>query len=345
MSCPRPRSDYPRITLAHGGGGRLSAQLTENVFGPAFQSSDQETRHDSALIRPEKKELAMTTDSYVVNPLFFPGGDIGRLAICGTANDLAMAGAKPLWLSAAFILEEGLPMETLFDVVESMRLSALETGVRIVTGDTKVVERGRCDGMYINTAGVGAVVAQNPIHPREIRSGDKIVLSGDIGRHGVAVLAEREGLKFEPALTSDVAPLFPLIQALISAQVQVHCVRDLTRGGLATALVEMANTSRLSFYLEEPEILVAPPVRAACELLGLDPFYVACEGRLVAFVPADHVESALKVLTRDQRAGSARVIGEVVEVKDRRPEVIARNAFGQSRRLELLSGEQLPRIC
>jgi len=339
-----PLAGHAEIQIAHGGGGRLTQELIDRVFGPAFANRFLEARHDGALLEaPPGARLAFTTDSHVVSPLFFPGGDIGRLAVCGSVNDLAMCGARPRWLSAAFILEEGLPLELLDRVVRSMGDAARASGVSIVTGDTKVVERGKGDGLYVTTSGIGVVEHALTIAPASVRAGDAILLSGDIGRHGMAILAQREGLAFESAIESDCAALWPAVEALLAAGIDVHCLRDLTRGGLATAVIEIAGAAGLAAALDEEAVAVSEPVRGACELLGLDPFYVANEGRFVVFAPAAQAGRALAVLRRFAPEGGAGRIGEVRESP--RGEVTLRGAVGVERILDRLSGEQLPRIC
>ncbi len=342
--CPVPLSGHSEIQLAHGGGGRLTQELIERVFGPAFANPALDARHDGAVLAvPANTRLAFTTDSHVVSPLFFPGGDIGRLAVFGTANDLAMCGARPRWLSAGFVIEEGLSMAALGRVVTSMAEAARIAGVQVVTGDTKVVERGKGDGLYVTTAGIGVIETALAIAPASVRAGDAILLSGDIGRHGMAILAQREGLAFEPAIESDCAPIWPAVEALLAADIEVHCLRDLTRGGLATAVIEIAGTAGLAATLDENAVAVSEPVRGACELLGFDPFYVANEGRFVAFVPPAQAECAVAVLRRFAPHGGAARIGEVRESP--RGEVTLRGVVGVGRILDHLSGEQLPRIC
>jgi hydrogenase expression/formation protein HypE len=342
-SCSLPLTDHPRILLAHGGGGRLMHDLLETIFLPAFANPALEARHDSAVLSVGEMRLAFTTDAYVVRPLFFPGGDIGTLAVNGTVNDLAMAGARPLWLSAGFILEEGLPLDTLTRVVASMRQSAQAAGVQLVTGDTKVVDQGKGDGIFICTAGVGILEHALSIAPHSVRPGDAILLSGDVGRHGVAILSVREGLAFESPIESDCAPLAAPALALLEAGIQVHCLRDLTRGGLATALIEIAQGSGLHLRIDEAKIPVTEAVQGACELLGFDPLYVANEGRLVAFVPASEADRALAILRADPHGRDACRIGEVTGEPS--GAVTLRSRIGASRLLDLLSGEQLPRIC
>jgi hydrogenase expression/formation protein HypE len=349
VSCPVPLRRHERVLLAHGGGGRLTGELVASLFRPAFANAFLDERHDGAVLplpaadgRPGLR-LAFTTDSYVVQPLFFPGGDIGTLAVNGTVNDLAMCGARPLWLSAGFVLEEGLAMADLERVVASMRAAAEAAGVTLVTGDTKVVERGKGDGMYVNTAGLGLVASGVAVGPDRIQPGDRILLSGDIGRHGVAILAARDSLGFDTAVESDCAPLAAPVLSLVEAGVEVHCLRDLTRGGLGAALVEIAEASGRRVSIEETAVPVPPHVVAACEVLGLDPLYVANEGRFVAFVPAGHAERALAVLREHPVSRGVRFIGAVSSERDGL--VTLTTPLGSVRVVDLPSGEQLPRIC
>jgi len=341
--CPIPISDYPNILLAHGGGGKLMQQLIDKIFLPAFDNPTLQTRHDGALLNLSNSRLAFTTDSYVVKPLFFPGGDIGTLAINGTVNDLAMCGARPAYISAGFILEEGLPIDTLWKIAQSMRRAADEAEVNIVTGDTKVVERGKGDGIYINTAGIGLVEHDQIIMPANIKSGDSIILSGDLGRHGIAVMAAREGLAFESAIESDCAPLTEPIMSLLKAKVTIHCLRDLTRGGLAAALVEIAQTAKWQLLIDESSIAVSEPVRGACEILGFDPLHVVNEGRFIAFISPDYAKQAMEILRRFPNCREAAIIGEVTNQPD--AEVILKSKLGVKLVLDLPAGEQLPRIC
>jgi hydrogenase expression/formation protein HypE len=338
LSCPIPISDYPTVLLGHGSGGRLMHGLIEKLFMTAFGNPLLDQRHDGAVFAASGR-LAFTTDSYVVHPLIFPGGDIGTLAVNGTVNDLAMCGARPRYLSAGFILEEGLPMETLWHIVQSMRQAADAAGVQIVTGDTKVVDRGKGDGLFINTAGIGVIEHDVSIAPDRVRSGDAILLSGDIARHGMAIMAAREGLEFESAIESDCAPLAEPVRRLLDARVDVHCLRDCTRGGLASALVEIAGTANLHLHVREAVIPVREDVRGACEFLGLDPLYVANEGCFVAFVAANDAQRALCLL-----GDQATIIGYV---KDTTPSglVTLQSLIGANRVVDMLSGEQLPRIC
>lgn len=342
IACPTPISSRDRVVLAHGGGGRMMHQLLEQLVYPAFSSSQLNCRHDGAVLSGASR-LAFTTDSYVVHPLFFPGGDIGTLAINGTVNDLAMCGARPQWLSVAFIIEEGLPLEVLRAVVQSMQQAAANAGVSIVTGDTKVVDRGKGDGLFVNTAGIGIVEHGLEISPAAVRPGDAVLVSGDIGRHGAAILAVREGVEFESTIESDCGPLVQPVLSLLEAGIEVHCLRDLTRGGLATGLIEIAEHSRLHIKIDEERIALEQNVRGACELLGLDPLYLANEGRMVVFVPEAQAEGALQILRQNAICAGAEKIGRVCE--DSIPMVTARSSIGTQRILDMQSGEQLPRIC
>jgi hydrogenase expression/formation protein HypE len=343
LSCPAPVDRGATVQLSHGGGGRHMRRLLDELFLPAFSNAELERRHDSAVLAVGESLVAFTTDSYVVSPLFFPGGDIGKLAVFGTANDLAMAGAIPKYLSAGFVLEEGLPLETLRRVVASMAGAAREAGVELVTGDTKVVDRGKGDGVFVNTAGIGVVPEGRRLSPANVRPGQAVLLSGDVGRHGAAILSVRDGLELEAAIESDCAPLAPVARSLMESGVDAACFRDLTRGGLAAALNEIALDAGVSIEIDERAVPVSDPVAALCELLGLDPLYVANEGRMVALVPEENAETALDVMRRHPVSREARRIGRVEAGEPGR--VIARGAIGRRRVLDLLSGEQLPRIC
>jgi hydrogenase expression/formation protein HypE len=356
LSCPVPRVADDRIVLAHGGGGRLTHQLIEKMFIPAFSNDALEQRHDGAVLALNGSRFAFTTDSFVVRPLIFPGGNIGDLAVNGTVNDLAMCGARPLYLSAGFILEEGLEMETLRTVVNSMHCAAASAGVQLVTGDTKVVDKGKGDGIFINTSGIGMIeefpclasVARpgnsvRMIGPAAVEAGDVVIVSGDLGRHGIAILSMREGLEFESPILSDCANLWPSVEALLSAGIEVHCLRDLTRGGLATTLNEIASDRNVCIKLEEALIPVDEVVQGACEILGLDPLYVANEGRFAVFVPAAQAKDALEILKKvPVSQGSVRV-GAVEPSPGRM--VVLQSRIGGNRVVDMLSGEQLPRIC
>lgn len=343
FSCPISTQQYPQVLLAHGGGGKLMHQLIEKMFLPLFNNSFLDGRHDGAVMNAGGAKLAFTTDSYVVRPLFFSGGDIGTLAINGTVNDLAMCGARPLYLSAGLILEEGLPMDTLWRVVRSMKQAAEEAGVQLVTGDTKVVDKGKGDGIFINTAGIGLIEHGLTIAPVSVRPGDAVLLSGDLGRHGMAIMATREGIALESEIESDCAPVAGLVREMLDTGIEIHCLRDLTRGGLSSALVEIAEARALSIHVEEKAIPVREDVKSVCEILGLDPFYVANEGRFVAFVPESQAERALAQLRSHELARHATIIGRVGKGPAGR--VVMKTCLGTERVVDMLSGEQLPRIC
>lgn len=342
-TCPLPLRDQPNILIGHGGGGKLSAELIEHLFYPAFANEVLAAGGDSAVLALAGQRLAFTTDSFVVRPLFFPGGSIGDLAVNGTVNDLAMMGAKPLYLSAGFILEEGLAISTLGSIVERMGAAARAAGVRIVAGDTKVVERGHGDGVYINTSGIGLIPAGVTIGPEQARPGDALLVSGTLGDHGMAILSVREGLEFETVIQSDCAPLYELVEALRAAAPGVHALRDATRGGAAAALNEIARAAGVGVVLNERKIPVNAATAAACELLGMDPLHVANEGKLVAFVPRDQAEAALAALRSHPLGAQAAIIGEAVEAHP--GVVVGRTGIGGSRVIDTQVGEQLPRIC
>ncbi len=348
-TCPMPLRDQERVVLGHGGGGKLSGELVEHLFLPAFgAAAEAATPTDSAVLELEVggasgARLAFTTDSYVVQPLFFPGGNIGELAVHGTVNDLAMSGARPIALSTGFILEEGLELEVLQRVAAAMGRAAERSGVRLATGDTKVVEQGHGEGVYVNTAGVGIVPAGVDLSPSHIRPGDAIVLSGAIGAHGVAVLSVREGLEFGTEIRSDTAPLASMVAAVLDAVPDAHAMRDCTRGGLAASLCELAETAGVGVEFDERAVPVPEAVRAACGFLGLDPIHVANEGRMVAFVPADRADAVVAAMRTDPAGAGAVRIGTVVE---RHPGVVvARTGLGATRVVDRPLGEQLPRIC
>ena len=343
LSCPVPRPAGDFIVLAHGGGGKLTNQLIERVFLPAFGCPALDARHDGAVLNLSGLRLAFTTDSYVVRPLVFPGGSIGDLAVNGTVNDLAMCGARPLYMSAGFILEEGLPMDMLRSIVASMRIAAERVGVQLVTGDTKVVDKGKGDGVFINTAGIGTVETSLQIGPAAVRAGDAIIVSGDLGAHGVAILSVREGLEFEAPIESDTAPLWPPVDALLQAGVEVHCLRDLTRGGLASAVNEIATAAHMGMEITESAVPVREPVRGACEILGLDPMYVANEGRFVVFVPGRDADRTVELLRGFSVSKDATHVGRAVQAHA--GVVTLASRIGGHRVLDMLSGEQLPRIC
>ncbi|HVO34191.1 MAG TPA: hydrogenase expression/formation protein HypE [Gemmatimonadales bacterium] len=344
ITCPVPLGDGGRILLAHGGGGRLTRDLVERIFLPAFRNDTLAALHDSAVLERPPGRLAFTTDSFVVHPLFFPGGDVGKLAVTGTVNDLAMSGARPLYLSLGFILEEGLAVDDLVRVVASVRAAAEAAAVSVVAGDTKVVERGKGDGVFITSAGVGIVEARRPVAPTEVRAGDAVLVSGPVGQHGVAVLAVRDGLAFASPILSDCASVVGPALALLASGIDVHCMRDPTRGGVATVLNEIAAQARCEIAVHESAIPVGEDVAGACEVLGLDPLYVACEGRFLAFVPVGDADRALEVLRARPETAQASRIGTVRQGGTPGLVVLKTKAGGE-RVLDLLSGEQLPRIC
>lgn len=344
--CPVPTSRYDTVVMGHGSGGRLAGELLDTVFFSAFSSETLHRREDSAVCAlplPEGARLAFTTDAFVVRPLFFPGGDIGRLSIAGTVNDLAVSGATPRLVSAAFILEEGYPLAELRTIAQSMAATCHEAGVELVAGDTKVVDRGKGDGVFIATTGVGVVPAGRALSASALRPGDVVLVSGTLGDHGVAILSVREGLAFETELLSDCAPLGGLCAALLDACPSVRCMRDPTRGGLSSTLHELAEASRVAIRLDEDAIPLRAEVRAACEMLGLDPLYVANEGKVVVVVPPEHADAALAALRAHPLGRDAARVGEVV---DGAPgHVSIRGVLGTLRLVPRIAGEQLPRIC
>jgi hydrogenase expression/formation protein HypE len=341
--CPLPITDYKEIVLGHGSGGKLSQQLIQKIVLPQFRNQLLEPLHDGAVFSLNGARLAFSTDSYVVNPIFFPGGDIGKLAIHGTVNDLAMCGARPIYFSAGFILEEGMPMEDFWRVVLSMREAAAESGVTLITGDTKVVDRGKADKIFINTSGIGLVPDGVNIHPSRARPGDKILVSGEIAVHGMAIMSVREGLEFETEIASDTAALNGLVDAILATTPDIHVFRDPTRGGITSALSEIAQCALVGIMLEEARIPIGEAVKGACEILGLDPLYVANEGKLLAIVPSESAGVVLAAMRNHPLGASAAIIGEVT---DNHPGlVIMKTRIGGTRVVDMLSGEQLPRIC
>lgn len=343
LECPAPLAGGETILLGHGSGGRLTAELIRELFLPAFCSPALARLDDQAVVSVNGCRLAFTTDSFVVKPLFFPGGDIGSLAVHGTINDLAMGGARPLFLSAAFIIEEGFAIAELRRIVDSFHEAATAAEVEIVTGDTKVVERGSGDGVFINTSGIGMVPKGLELSASQARPGDQVLLSGAIGEHGMAILAQREGLEFESTIRSDSAALHGLVAEMLKATREIRCMRDPTRGGLASALNEIAQQSHVGIEVDEAAIPVGEEVRAACEILGLDPMYVANEGKLVAIVAAEAADHALQAMRRHPLGGEARVIGRVK--REGAGMVSMRTELGTSRMVDMLAGDQLPRIC
>jgi hydrogenase expression/formation protein HypE len=344
--CPTPLPQRETIVLGHGSGGRLSAELLRDVFLPLFSNPVLDRMDDQAIVDIGGARVAFTTDSFVVQPLFFPGGDIGSLAVHGTVNDLAMGGARPLYLSAGFILEEGFPTESLLRIARSMAAAAQAAGVAIVTGDTKVVERGKGDGLFINTTGIGIVPEGVRLSASQARPGDRVILSGAIGEHGIAILSQRAGLDFETQIVSDSAALHNLVAAMLGARPfpnAIRCLRDPTRGGVSSTLNEIAAQSRVSIQIEETAIPVPDQVKGACELLGLDPLYVANEGKLIAIVAPEAADEIVAVMRRDPLGAQAVVIGTVGD--DSAGLVTMKTAFGSTRIVDMLAGEQLPRIC
>ncbi|HEY2082138.1 MAG TPA: hydrogenase expression/formation protein HypE [Verrucomicrobiae bacterium] len=342
-SCQMPISDHKEIVLAHGSGGKMTHRLIEKMVLPAFRNDLLAPLHDGAVFSINGAKLAFSTDSYVIKPIFFPGGDIGKLAVHGTVNDLAMCGARPLYLSAAFIIEEGLPMQDFWRVLQSMRDAACAAGVSLVTGDTKVVDRGKGDQIFINTSGIGVVNPNVNIQPNRAQVGDKIIVSGQIAMHGIAIMSVREGLEFETEIASDTAPLNGLVEAILAAGKDIHVLRDPTRGGVTSALSEIAESANVGIRLEECLLPISEEVKGACEILGLDPLYVANEGNLLAFVSANEAGEVLAAMRRHPLGAEATIIGEVV------PEhpgmVTMKTHIGGTRVVDMLSGEQLPRIC
>lgn len=347
-TCPLPLRDYPKIVLGHGGGGKLSNELVENLFLPAFQNETLDKLSDSAQLDfsgllKNGGRLAYSTDSFVVQPLFFRGGNIGHLAVNGTVNDVAMSGAKPLFLSCGFIIEEGFEVEKLAAIVNAMGEAARKANVRIVTGDTKVVERGKGDGVFINTSGIGVVPEDVNIAPHLAQIGDVVIVSGEIGLHGIAIMSEREGLDFDAPIESDCANLNFLVEEMLAVSKDIHVLRDPTRGGIASSLNEIAKGSNVGIVLEDAKVPVPRIVRSACEMLGLDPFYVANEGKLLAIMPRENANEVLEKMRHNPYGKKTEIIGEVTD--EHKGIVISKTAFGSSRVVDMQLGEQLPRIC
>lgn len=341
-SCPVPHNLADKITLAHGSGGALTAELIGKLFVPTLKNKHLASLHDGATFELGGARLAFTTDSFVVKPIFFPGGNIGSLSVYGTVNDLAMCGARPLLLSLSFIIEEGLPMDDLNQVVKSISRACKEADVMVITGDTKVVERGSADGIYINTTGVG-MVKYDGISPNAVRPGDNIILNGAIGLHGIAVMVAREGLNLETDIESDSTPLWEPVEAMIKSGAEIHCLRDATRGGLSSVLNEIASSANVGIEIWEDSIPVPEPVKGACEILGLDPLYIANEGRFLAFIPPDDADKALDALRAHPLGKDVRKIGVVKN--DHAGTVVLKTNIGGRRVVPMASGEILPRIC
>ncbi len=343
LQCPIPINDYPRVLLAHGGGGKLMHTLIEKMFSTAFANDILMQEHDSAQIKLDSDKIAFTTDSYVVKPLFFPGGDIGSLAVNGTVNDLAMSGAIPQYLSLGLIIEEGFGMNELWKVVQSIASTAKDANVKIATGDTKVVDNGKGDGIFINTSGIGSIKHNLNISPKSIKAGDVIIINGDLGRHGIAIMAEREGLEFDHKIESDCAPLNEIVQNIINSGVNVHCLRDLTRGGLSSTLNELASSANCEIEIDEVKVPVREDVQGACEILGFDPMYVANEGKFIAIVPEADAMKCLEVMKAHKYGADSVIIGNITTGNE--AIVKLKSRIGTMRILDMLSGEQLPRIC
>lgn len=343
LSCPMPILEYQNVLLAHGGGGRLTHQLIKKIFVSQFGNEWLEPLHDGAILPVHGERIAFTTDSYVVQPLEFPGGDIGKLAVNGTVNDLAMCGAKPLFLSCGFVIEEGLAMDVLVRIVKSMQEAALLAGVQVVTGDTKVVDRGKGDKLFINTSGIGVVPEGVRIAPIMAAVGDKIIINGPIALHGIAVLSVREGLQFETRVESDTVALNSLVDVMLETCRDIHVLRDPTRGGVATTLNEIAESANVGIEIDERAVPVPEEVRGACEIMGLDPLYVANEGKLLCVVPANHAENVLRVMRSHPQGAESAILGQMVQ--DHPGTVVMTSRIGGSRVVDMLSGEQLPRIC
>ncbi len=343
LSCPIPITDYESVTLAHGGGGTLTHKLIDKMFASQFKNKFLDQRHDAAIIRLKENKIAFTTDSYVIQPIFFPGGNIGKLAVYGTINDLTAAGAVPQFISASYIIEEGFAMQTLWQIVQSMQQAAEETGVQIVTGDTKVVDKGKADNIFINTAGIGIIENGFNISPLNCRPGDKIILSGAISEHGIAIISARKGFEFETNIQSDLAPLNTFLQRIKKNAAHVHVLRDPTRGGLASTLNEIAEQAKVGMSIDESKIPLKEDVKSACELLGFDPLYVANEGKMVFIVDAKVANEILKEIRKDKYGKQAQIIGEVTD--EDAGAVIMKTKIGSKRIVDMISGEQLPRIC
>jgi hydrogenase expression/formation protein HypE len=343
LSCPIPKSDYEHVLLAHGGGGTLSHQLISKLFFSQFDNEFLNEQHDSAVFNIDKSRLAFTTDSYVVQPIFFPGGNIGELAVNGTVNDLVVAGAKPVYISVGFIIEEGLPIDDLWKIVLSIKDAARKSGVKIVTGDTKVVDRGKCDKIFINTSGIGVIKEGINISPKRCAPGDKIILSGRIADHGIAIMSAREGLEFETAIGSDTAPLIDLLDCIEKFGDKIHVMRDPTRGGIASSLNEIAEIANVGMLIEEEKIRILDEVKGVCEILGLDPLYIANEGKMIAIVANEIADDVIKEWRKAGLGKEAEIIGEVTS--ENPGTVVMKTTIGSKRIVDMISGEQLPRIC
>lgn len=337
INCPTPYNDSEYVTMAHGGGGKVMNKMIQNLILAELSNPHLDGLHDGSVLTIGNAKIAFSTDSFVINPIFFPGGDIGSLAVHGTVNDVAMCGAMPKYLSLAFILEEGFPIDYLEQIIASVKSASEHAGIEIVTGDTKVVDKGKGDGIYINTAGIGEVLPGLDIRPERVKPGDAVIISGDIGRHAIAIMAVREGLEFSTSIESDSMAVNHQVKAMIDQGVSPHCLRDCTRGGLASALVEISQSAQVHIEIDEEKIPVNDEVRGACEILGFDPIYLANEGRFISFVEENDLNTVLKSVP------NAKHIGYVVD--DSQSKVTSKQSFGPSKILDMLSGEQLPRIC
>jgi len=343
LSCPIQKSNFDRVLLAHGSGGTLSHNLVKDIFLPYFGNNYLNVLHDGAILNNSNKKLAFTTDSYVVNPLFFPGGNIGDLAINGTVNDLAMCGALPKYISCGFIIEEGFLINNLIEIIKNMKIAADKAGVKIVTGDTKVVENGKGDGIFINTSGIGFIDEGINISANNCKPGDVILINGFIAEHGMAIMSVRNGFEFESPIISDTAALNGLVADMLNVSKNIHVLRDPTRGGIASTLNELAESSNVGILIDENTIPISDTVKAACEILGFDPLYVANEGKLIAFLAPEEAEKVLGVMKTHPLGIHSRIIGEVV--CENQGMVIMKTEIGSSRIVDMLTGEQLPRIC
>lgn len=343
LSCPIPKSEYDKVLLAHGGGGTLSHQLLQKIFFSQFKNDLLDVHHDGAMFEIDGNRFAFTTDSYVVSPIFFPGGNIGELAVNGTVNDLAVCGAKPLFISAGFIIEEGFEIEELWQVVLSMKAAADKAGVKIITGDTKVVDKGKGDKIFINTSGIGVIEKGINIAPNNCKPGDVILLNGRIADHGIAIMSAREGLEFETEVVSDTAPLNGLVKLILNSTKNIHVMRDPTRGGIASALNEIAASANVGIEIYEDKIPISEEVKGACEILGLDPLYIANEGKILIFVPESESEKVLDVMRTHEYGQESNIIGKVTSENPKI--VLMKTLIGSKRVVDMITGEQLPRIC
>jgi hydrogenase expression/formation protein HypE len=343
LSCPIPKNDYEKILLAHGGGGTLSHQLLNKLIFPQFENDILNQRSDSAIYSIDGKNFAFTTDSYIIQPIFFPGGDIGTLAVNGTVNDLSVSGADPLYLSASFIIEEGFPLEDFWRIILSMKKACERARVKIVTGDTKVVDKGKGDKIFINTSGIGLIEEGVDISPKNCKPGDLIIISGRIAEHGISVLSAREDFEFGTTIESDTVPLNSIVKKMLNVSKNIHCMRDPTRGGLSSILNEIAQDAQIGILIDEEKIPVSEEVKSACEILGFDPLYIANEGKLIAFVSPSDAERVLNEMKMHEYGKESSIIGMVTE--ENSGNVIMRTKIGTKRIVDMLSGEQLPRIC